>query len=223
MLLCVALFSVANYAQPVVYAEHENYNPGDTVSVIFKGGPGNPSDWIGLYKTGDSPQNPMEYFYVNNTHTPGLPLIEGRVTFSVTLSVEGNYWIGFFENNGYTLLGSDTFKVSSGQSFITINKYEYEIGEAINVNFKNGPNNAKDWIGIYKAGNIPGTDLSTRWFYVNGTQTATIGISGGSLSFNPGLNDPGNYWIGFFENDGNSVLDSVGFVIKNATDRKSVV
>ncbi|RJP64831.1 MAG: T9SS C-terminal target domain-containing protein [Ignavibacteriales bacterium] len=217
MLLSVVLLSGANYAQYVVYASHEIYNPGDTVSVIFKNGPGNPSDWIGLYKLGDNPQNPIEYFYVNNTHTPGFPLANGRVTFTAVLSAEGSYWVGFFENNGYTLLGADTFKVSSGQSFISINKYEYEIGEAITVYFKNGPNNAKDWIGIYKNGDIPGTDLSTRWFYVNGTQTSTVGISEGNIGFNPGLNEAGNYWLGFFENDGHTVLDSVGLVVKSTT------
>lgn len=104
-------------------------------------------------------------------------------------------------------IGQGTFLYNSGP-FITSNKSTYARGENITVTFSNGPGNAKDWIGIYKSTDTPGSQGSTAWLYVNDTQTATTGISNGSVTFTGGLGNAGTYKIGFFQNDGYTQLGS---------------
>ena len=53
-LLCV-FFAHYNYAQVSVQTDKETYNPLESITVSLNGGPGNPADWIGIYKTGDIP------------------------------------------------------------------------------------------------------------------------------------------------------------------------
>jgi hypothetical protein len=85
-------------------------------------------------------------------------------------------------------------------AYITTNKSSYAKGEKIIVNFYNGPGNAKDWIGLYNNGAPDSPSL--KWLYVNGTTTATIGISTGSVTFTTGLTTAGTYNARFFANDG---------------------
>jgi hypothetical protein len=87
------------------------------------------------------------------------------------------------------------------------------------VSFTNGPGNPKDWIGIYKFGNVPGSTPSTLWFYVNGTQTATDSIRNGKVTFPTGLHTEGNYWVGLFEDDGYNLLKADSFRVKEGQPR----
>jgi hypothetical protein len=214
--IAIVLLTQINYAQVTLFSDHQIYNPGDSISFVFGNGPGNPLDWIGIYKMGDIPGNvdATDWDYVGG-------LTDGRLVFPDipdSLKVERDYWVGFFENDGYTLLQADSFKVQAGQPFVTLNKYEYDVGEVITTSFKNGPNNATDWIGLYKLGDIPGPVPSTLWFYVNGTQGATVGIAEGSVTFDPGLVDKGMYFAAFLENDGYTILDSMSFTVSNLSD-----
>ncbi|WP_207650777.1 S-layer homology domain-containing protein [Sporobacter termitidis] len=88
-----------------------------------------------------------------------------------------------------------------GQFSLTSDKSSYLVGEDITVDFANGPGNPDDWVGVYKINDTPGTgagtSTSTIWNYVNGTQTATTGISSGSITFRGGLSKPGEYKITF--------------------------
>ncbi len=87
------------------------------------------------------------------------------------------------------------FKIKgSTGGFITMStaKSVYTQNENINVSYNYGPGNAKDWIGIYKYGDIPGTVASTDWQYTDG--------SSGTVSLQ--VTEAGKYFIGFFENDG---------------------
>jgi hypothetical protein len=93
-----------------------------------------------------------------------------------------------------------------GQISLNADYSRYNIDRPITISFSNGPGNAADWIGIYKVGDVPGTNQATDWLYVNGTQTATVGISTGSVTFPAGLKDVGKYWVGFLENDGYNIL-----------------
>lgn len=97
--------------------------------------------------------------------------------------------------------------------YMTTNKTAYAKNESITVNFNNGPKNAKDWIGIYKSSDTPGSVTSTKWLYVNGTQTATSGIGTGSVTFS-GLSTAGSYKALFLENDGyNLICNEVYFTV----------
>ena len=74
----------------------------------------------------------------------------------------------------------------------TLKKY-FDIDENIEVYFKNGPANPKDWIGIYKKGETPGKgSYSTDWKYVN-SSSGTVTLK---------ADKPGEYFAVLFSNDG---------------------
>ncbi len=116
------------------------------------------------------------------------------------------------------LVGALSTRMTIGQPSVSTDKTVYDIGDTIVVTFMNGPNNPTDWIGIYKFGDVPGPTPSTLWYYVNGTQTPTVGISNGSVTFTQGLQDTGMYWARFLANDGYEVLDSSAFRVTNLSD-----
>jgi PKD repeat protein len=206
-----------------VLTNRKVYNRDESMTVSFTNGPGNPKDWIGIYKMGDVPGSTPStlWFYVNGKQTATEGITSGTVTFPAGLHAEGSYWVGLFENDGYNLLKADSFRVKEGQPRVMTNKNTYTIGDSIIVSFKNGPRNPTDWIGIYKAGDIPGPTPSTLWLYVNGTQTATDSIGDGKVTFDKGLSDARVYWSGFFENDGYTILDTVSFAVSEVTDVKT--
>jgi hypothetical protein len=206
-------------AQVTLKADHPTYNINTPITISFGNGPGNATDWIGIYKVGDIPgtDQSTDYLYVNGTQTPTVGISTGSVTFPAGVNVQGKYWVGFFENDGYTILMTDSIQVLDTLPRVTINKKIFGLGDSIIATFKNGPGNPTDWIGIYHAGEIPGAPgvYSTLWFYVNGTQGATDSIRNGTIIFDTGLSDVGPYYIGFFLNDGYTFLDSTGFLVKS--------
>ncbi|MDZ7370391.1 MAG: endonuclease/exonuclease/phosphatase family protein [candidate division KSB1 bacterium] len=158
-----------------------------------------PTSWAWTFQGGDpsqsNEQNPRVIY-----HAPGL--------YSVKLVVTNAQ-------------GSDTFevtnliKVSSVEEppSIELDKDDYDIEEPITVSFVNGPGNPTDWIGIYKKGDMPMSVWSTLWLYVNGTQSASKGLTDGYVTFTEGLKEAGDYWAGFFENDWYALMDSVAFTV----------
>jgi hypothetical protein len=220
LLITCGLCAQVTYAQPGVSADSATYNVKRAISVSFTNGPGNAADWIGIYKNGDVPGTAEAtlWNYVNGTQTATVGITNGSVNFPGGVQTEGGYWVGFFENDGYTILASDSFQVVDLLPRVSTDKTLYDLGDTIIVYFKNGPNNPTDWIGIYKFGDIPGPTPSTIWYYVNGTQSPTVGISEGSVTFTQGLADTGMYWARFLANDGYEVLDSSAFSVSNLSD-----
>jgi hypothetical protein len=113
------------------------------------------------------------------------------------------------------VLASLTVGQASAQPLLVLDKKNYEVLEPIEATFSNGPGNATDWVGIYRPGQVPGngTDYSTLWLYVNGTQTADVGLTDSYVTFDPGLAEAGDWWAGFFANDGYELLDSLAFTV----------
>ena len=88
----------------------------------------------------------------------------------------------------------DSFKVYgsfTGKAAITLDKPRYAPSQTITVTYVNGPGLAKDWIGLYKKGDKPGSIASTTWSYVSGKS--------GTLTFT--LKNAGEYFAAFFTND----------------------
>jgi hypothetical protein len=82
--------------------------------------------------------------------------------------------------------------------------------EPMTISFQ-GPGNRLDWVGIYPVGVVPGTGTaSTRWLYVDGTQTGSTGLTEGSVTFTDGLY--AGDWVAYLLlNDGYTVLGSTPF------------
>lgn len=89
----------------------------------------------------------------------------------------------------------------------------YYPGEPITVAFANGPGNPLDWIGIYPDGVEPGTQPSTAWLYVSGTQQGTVGRADGTVSFANGINLAGDWKVYLLLNDGYTRLAEASFRI----------
>lgn len=105
----------------------------------------------------------------------------------------------------------------------------YYAGEDIVFTFADGPGNRLDWIGIYPEGVVPGSVVSTRWSYVDGTQQGNTGLREGTVTFAGGLNLAGPWTAHLLENDGYTSLASITFTVLDPgwplvrTDKRSYV
>ncbi len=160
------------------------FSTNENIPVSYNFGPGNAKDWIGIYKYGDIPGSvaSTDWQYADGT--------SGTVNLKVTES--GQYFIAFFEDDGFIELTSRISVLVASAPVITLNKAGYIAGEEIQVNYSNAPGLINDWIGIYKLSDTPGDIGSTVWSYTSGDN--------GTIKF-PGLQS-GYYFINYFLNDG---------------------
>lgn len=80
--------------------------PGDDLQVRFSGGPGNPRDWIGIYRAGAQPgTNYLDWLYVDDAQRPGPGARDGSVTFFGLDLDPGDYAVWFMLADGYEPLG----------------------------------------------------------------------------------------------------------------------
>jgi len=102
---------------PSVSLNKESYSPSEAIVVTFRDGPGNPADWIGIYIQGAPPdgENHLKWLYVNGTQTADAASTQGTVTFSDGMP-DGDFEVNFFANNGYELLASSAFTVTSSET-----------------------------------------------------------------------------------------------------------
>lgn len=69
------------------------YAPGESISVTFSGGPGNPKDWIALYPKGTLPHPGAPLWaYVGGGHTASTGLTAGTVTIDATSVGTAGAW-----------------------------------------------------------------------------------------------------------------------------------
>ena len=108
---------------PSVSLNKESYSPSEAIVVTFRDGPGNPADWIGIYIQGapSDGENHLKWLYVNGTQNAGIQNADyasthqGTVTFSDGMP-DGDFEVNFFANNGYELLASSAFTVTSSEA-----------------------------------------------------------------------------------------------------------
>jgi hypothetical protein len=185
----------------VVYAPNEDYQ------VIFENGPGVRTDWVGIYKKGQTPGSgagtvpSTDWFYLNNSRTaPATAIRNGALNFTQNLA-QGEWFAAFFTNDAWTEIAPRVPFFVGSKPVISANKTAYDEGEVVQVAFSNAPGAGSDWIGIYKEGTVPDTQQAAAWNYLNGTRTAgTTVITGGTLSF-AGL-EKGYYYADYFVNGG---------------------
>lgn len=182
-----------------------SYDPSETITVEVINGPGNTKDWIGLYPKGavparDNPANAFGY------------VVDGQVVFDNGLNTPGEYEAILMENDGYTILARVGFSINAVAG-ISVSKSIYGLAEAITVTVMNGPGNAKDWVGLYPKGSIPGnSNPSLDWGYVVNNQVVIAG----------GLPSVGEYEAILCENDGYNILARVAFSVGTATNMKTI-
>jgi hypothetical protein len=230
-LACIALTLAAGsgaLAQNAsLQADYAAYYPGEDIRVQFQGGPGNPKDWVGIYPEEVVPGSVGStlWAYVNNSHTSGLAIKEGSVTFAGGLSLAGNWSVYLLLNDGHEMLATNSFTVIDPSApVVRPSQLTYSPGQLIQISFTNGPGNPKDWVGVYQEGQTPGGPASTLWNYVDGTQIGATGQSAGAVAFDTGLASPGKYVAYLLENDGYSILASNVFnVVLAASDKPKLL
>jgi acid phosphatase type 7 len=157
-------FTIVNsdYGPPTISTDKIAYNPGEDIIVTYSNGPGNPTDWIGIYRKGDVPGQ------IASTDWEYVADVSGTVTFN--MSQAGEYFIAFFENDGYDEI-APRVEIYVGQiPVLSLDTDQFEAGQTVAVHFENGPGNPLDWIGVYHADNTPGVQPSTQWTYVESGQ-----------------------------------------------------
>jgi len=99
---------------PSLSLSQEHFGPQENIEVAFKNGPGNPTDWIGIYQSEhpiDGGHHHGNWLYVNGDKIAGHGFREGQITIPHNLQA-GNYKVAFLANNGYQLLATKDFVIS---------------------------------------------------------------------------------------------------------------
>lgn len=85
---------------------------------------------------------------------------------------------------------------------LSLNKSTFTAGEATTVTWSGVTGNPDSWIGIYNTNQIPQTNYSLQWNYLNGTRTAGGNHPAGTMSFTL---PAGNYYAVLFVDEGYTI------------------
>jgi hypothetical protein len=204
----------SNNVNTAIVTDALTYSLNTPIKVDFTDAPASTSTWIGLYKEGQTPggSSPSQTW----KYTDGSA--SGFITFSSGLATKGRYYAVIFSNGGYTEIAPRKYFYVGPVPTLTTDKTEYSVGTPILINYTNGPQLAKDWIGIYRMGVNPGSGVTaTSWQYV------TTAADAKSFTGLP----KGYYYAEYYLQDGfnpigNKVFFKVGAVVTELWINKPV-
>ncbi len=134
-----------------------------------------------------------------------------------TFSVPGTVTLpsGVDNPNSIPLTASiDVTVLAAGERSLSLDKSQYNKGEAITLSYYGAASNGKDWVGIYKTGAVPpGAGVSITWSYLKS--------GNGRVSLSNGL-APGTYDALFMLNDGYTIVDRKTFEVVQPMTLKSI-
>jgi len=227
ILLPVIAGGINAFAAATVAPSYKTVHTDESIVVRFSGGPGGAKDWIGVFPSGVAPEEaagPELWSYVDGTQNGVSGFGDGSVMLLDGLPLAGTWMIYFFIDDSFTAIATAQINVlSRDQPILRIAQRTYPAHTTISVNFAGGPGNAKDWIGIYRAGQTPGTDAPTLRVYVDGTTSGDEGIKDGAVSFPSGVRSPGTYVAHLFRNNSNESLSSDTFEVTAGTEVRPVL
>jgi hypothetical protein len=168
---------------------------GSSVTFSYSTSQANSSstNWVGIYKQGDTPG------VQNATAWQNAPGTSGSVAFTANYG-PGTYNVYYFSNGGYTALaGPVTLTLISSTPTLTTSTPTVANGSSITFSYTTPPatNSSTNWVGFYKQSDTPGVQSSTAWKY-------TPGLTG-SVTFTANYGK-GTYKVYYFSNDGYTVL-----------------
>lgn len=175
--------------------------PGGAITINVAGGPGNPTDWVGLFRQGDPNTNAFDWAYLSGTRTP--PAM-GLSTATVTLTAPsraGTYEVRLLAADSYTSVAtSNAVQVGAAATTLSVSTTTAMPGQTVTVTVTGGPGSPTDWLALAAEGSNDRILLD--WAYLSGTQTAPqAGLTSAMVSFTLPM-APGNYVIRLFANDG---------------------
>jgi YVTN family beta-propeller protein len=127
-ILAQTTFTVSAGAQAILSTDRTIYRPGQPITISFARGPGNATDWVGLYPEDGVPGqgSSLQWLYVGGSQTPGAALAAGTLTFGPGAGPtafplpEGRYRAFLLADDGYSVLGRASFWVGiPGQTALT--------------------------------------------------------------------------------------------------------
>lgn len=74
-----------------------------TMTVTVANGPGNSTDWVGVYAVGAGAKNYLDWKYLSGSKSAGAGRTSATLSFTMP-STPGDYEFRFYANDGYTLL-----------------------------------------------------------------------------------------------------------------------
>jgi acid phosphatase type 7 len=189
--------------QPELTLNKAAYELTETITAEYSNGPGIATDWVGLYKKGDTPGQVSSTLWKYVTGPTGVLTFTG-------LPTAGEYFAAFFTNDGYTEIAPRVPFYAGPIPVLASNSQHYTLSDSVKINYLNAPGFALDWIGIYKIGHTPGQIGSTQYKYTSGAMGQRIFT---------GL-PKGYYFANYFIKDGYTeigqrIFFSVGDTITN--------
>jgi cytochrome c oxidase assembly protein Cox11 len=179
---------VVAYKSTVKIASNGPFVAGSAMTIAFTGAT-HAKDWIGLYKVGHTPGKQSSHSWSYHG------AVKGSGSVKVTPKVPGNYYLVMFCCGGYKevskRIGPINVQVKSNTKHsIKVAAGPYGKGQKIKVTFS-GAVDSKDWVGMYKLGDVPGKTSSHSWAYHGKTVKGS-----GSVILTP--KDSGSYFIAMF-------------------------
>src|SRR5262245_39145604 len=194
-----AIASVAT--PPVLGVSPTTVNGGGTVTVSVTNGPGNRTDWVGLFRQGAVDSGYVDWRYLNGTMSaPGTGLTSANFSFPIP-TTPGTYEFRLFANDSFTRLATSPLVTVTPPPAPTLPAGNIVQGVlTIQVTASNGPRNRTDWVGLFRPAAADTGFVD--WQYLNGTKGAPgTGLTAATLRF-PTPTPGGTFEFRFFANDG---------------------
>ena len=94
--------------------------PASALDIQVTGGPGNPTDWIGLFRASDTDASPIAWQHLNgSTSPPAIGLTEASLAVTLPAGA-GAYEVRLFADNSYSRLATSG-PISAGVPSVTVN------------------------------------------------------------------------------------------------------
>lgn len=156
---------------PAISIEDNSVTPGSQIVINYEYAPEGQNAWIGIYRKGETPNGGVHSYKWQYT-----PSQSGTMTFNI--SDVNEYYAVLFEDEGYTEITERVPFYVGPEIGLSMEKTTFEEGEDIAISYTNAPGMNSDWIGIYRMGEVPGTeDTSDSWDYLNGQTEGTLTLS----------------------------------------------
>jgi len=194
----VSTFSVEPAPVPrLVHARRRIIDQDDDVIIVYRNASGSEVEVAGKKSSTKSANGELRF--PAGTFSPGH--------YEVALHTPENKAIG----SEFWVVDRDAVPV------VNVSRDTYKSGEAIEINWKNGPGNRNDYLGIYGVGiestYIPDYDGGLTWLYVDSLPAGSITLDATTSEVVWPL-PPGNYVARLMKDDGYDTLaESTPFVV----------
>jgi hypothetical protein len=173
----------------VVPPEAATIAAGSATVVGVSGGPGNATDWVGLYAQGSTDASYLAWRYLSDTAAPPAEGMVVAMIHFIAPVAAGAYELRFFADNGFGRLATSAgITVPASPSRLTVNGVAapatatITAGSPAVVDVSDGPGNAGDWVGLFAQGSPDTAYLD--WRYLSDTMSPpSAGVAAATIHF----------------------------------------